>query len=235
MISLPGGTFTMGSPNGEEGRSDDEGPQREVKVQSFAVGQYEVTFEEWNACVDDGGCTQKPGDPAGWRRPVIGISWNDAQGYVTWLKGKSGKPYRLLSGAEWEYAARAGTTTPFALPAPDGSDDITGKGLAHCDGCGSKWLGRQPAPVGSYAANTFGLHDTVGNVWEWVEDCWNDAYEGAPRDGSTWWQGSCIWRVVRGGSWSDHPGELRSANRDGYVPDARYDYLGFRVSKILTP
>ena len=181
MIELPAGSFTMGS---NEASTRTNGPRTRSTVPAFAIGKYEVTFDDWDLCVADGGCNgYKPSD-RGWgrgRRPVINVSWDDAKAYVEWLSRITGEPYRLPSEAEWEYAARAGTTTPFSLPAPDGSDDIAGKGLANCDGCGSEWDGRQTAPVGSFPANRFGLHDTAGNVWEWVEDCWHDSYERARR------------------------------------------------------
>lgn len=234
MVLVPAGEFTMGSPPGEPGRSDDEGPQREVTIAApFWVGKYEVTFAEWTACVAAGGCGIKP-DDAGWgrgSRPVINVSWNDAKQYVGWLSQKSGKTYRLLSEAEWEYAARAGTRAPFSLPAPDGSDDIVGKGIANCAGCGSQWDNTKTAPAGSFEANEFGLYDTAGNVWEWVEDCWHDSYHGAPTDGSAWVSGGCATRVLRGGSWDDQPRYLRSALRVWLGPANRFSGLGFRVAR----
>ncbi len=176
MVVVPAGSFTMGSPRGEG--SDDERPQHEVTIaRAFAVGKYPITFDEWDACVAAGGCKYKPED-AGWgrsRRPAINVSWNDAQEYVAWLSKKTGKPYRLLSEAEWEYAARGGTTTRY----PWGNDPGTNR--ANFYGSGSEWSGKQTAPVGSFDPNKFGLYDMIGNVWEWVEDCWNDSYKGAPR------------------------------------------------------
>ena len=162
----------MGSPTSEPGHSAEEGPQHPVTIaRPFAVGRYEVTFDEWDACVAEGGCNgYKPSDE-GWgrgRRPVINVSWDDAQAYVTWLSKKTGKSYRLLSGAEYEYAMRAGTQTVY----PWG--DTIGTNNANCHSCGSQWDAKQTAPVGSFAANGFGLYDMVGNVREWTEDCYHD-------------------------------------------------------------
>ena len=171
---------------------------------------------------------------------MIDVSWDDAKAYVDWLSWVTGEPYRLPSEAEWEYAARAGTTTPFSLPAPDGSDDIAGKHLANCDSCGRDWNDRQTTPnrhtmpVGTFAANRFGLHDTAGNVSEWVGDCWHDGYEGSPSDGSAWDSGGCGLRVLRGGSWIDYPGDLHSASRSRGVAVDRSNLSGFRVAKTLS-
>jgi formylglycine-generating enzyme required for sulfatase activity len=237
MISLPSGRFTMGSPESEEGRDDNEGPQHEVALQPFAIGQYEVTFDEWDACVADGGCSQKPEDE-GWgrgNRPVINVSWNHAQEYVAWLKEKTRKPYRLPSEAEWEYAARAGTTTPFWTGATINTDQANYDGR-DVYGSGRKGEYRQQTtPVDTFEANPWGLHDMHGNVWEWSEDCWNASYDGAPSNGSAWLEGDCSLRVVRGGSWVYLPRVLRSADRNRFVPGVRVNYLGFRVSRTLTP
>ena len=155
----------------------------------------------------------------------------DAQQYVAWISKLTGKPYRLLSEAEWEYAARAGTQTAYSW-----GDEI-GKGNANCNGCGSQWDGRQTAPVGSFAPNAFGLYDMHGNVWEWVEDCYHDNYDGAPTDGSAWTAvGDCTYRVVRGGSWQDLPSDLRAANRHRRHSDViQRKELGFRVVRTLNP
>ena len=179
----------------------------------------------------DGGCNgYKPSDE-GWgrgRRPVINVSWDDAQAYVAWLSKKTGKSYRLLSGAEYEYAMRAGTQTVY----PWG--DTIGTNNANCHACGSQWDAKQTAPVGSFAANGFGLYDMVGNVREWTEDCYHDTYSGAPSDGSAWIEGgNCYHRVVRGGSFLLAPAFLRSASRYWFTSDYRLRYLGFRVARAL--
>jgi formylglycine-generating enzyme required for sulfatase activity len=212
MVLVPAGEFTMGSPPDEPGRDGHEGPQRKVWV-----GKYEVTFAEWDACVAAGGCSSKP-DDAGWGRdgrPLINVSWNDAKDYVEWLCRKTGRTYRLLSEAEWEYGARAGSTTAFWW----GND--VGRNKANCNGCGSEWDNSKTAPVGSFRANDFGLYDTAGNVWEWVKDCWHDSYDGAPTDGSAWVNGDCSSRVLRGGSWIVVPRFVRSAYRDRLAPVVR--------------
>ena len=196
MIVAPAGRFTMGSPEGQGNRS--ERPQHEVTIaRPFAVAKFALTFDEWDACAAHGDCKPHVVE-SGWgrgRRPAIKVSWDDAQTYVKWLSRITGKDYRLLSEGEYEYAARAGTQTAY----PWGDEiKLNGEAMANCDGCGSQWGGKQTAPVGSFAANPFGLYDMVGNVWEWTEDCWRDNYEGAPDDGSPWTSGDCDLRVVRG-------------------------------------
>ena len=233
LVVVPEGTYTMGSPESESDRADDESPVHRVTIgYRFAVGVYEVTFGEWDACVSDGGCGgYRPGD-GGWgrgRSPVLNVSWDDAKAYVRWLSGKTGEEYRLLSEAEWEYVARAGTTTRYWW-----GDDV-GRSRANCGDCGSRWDYGQTAPVGSFPANPFGLHDVHGNVYEWVEDCYNDSYYGAPSDGSAWESGDCSWRVVRGGSWFLTPRYLRSAYRLRHTTGDRYLFAGFRVARTLTP
>ena len=229
MVVVPAGSFTMGSPAPE-----DEGPQHRVTIsQPFAVGKYEVTFSEWDACVSAGGCNgYRPGDE-GWgrgSRPVIEVSWEDAKSYVAWLSRRTGQRYRLLTEAEWEYAARAKTRTGYSW------GDRIGRNRANCYGCGSRRDSQGTAPAGSFPANGFGLHDMHGNVWEWVEDCWHKSYAGAPSDGSAWVAGGdCSVRVLRGGSWDDAPGFLRSAGRGGNVAGFRYFSYGFRVARTLTP
>jgi WD40 repeat protein len=192
MVVIPPGRFLLGSPEDEEGRDDDEGPQHEVTIgYAFAVGKFPVTFDEWDACVADGGCNGYRPDDQGWgrgNRPVINVSWNDAQAYVAWLSQKTGHAYRLLSEAEWEYAARAGTTTRFSF-----GNTITAAQASHnhddkctCEACVEVLLPEKTAPVGSFPPNAFGLHDMHGSVWEWVEDPWHAHYAGAPADGSAW-------------------------------------------------
>jgi formylglycine-generating enzyme required for sulfatase activity len=233
MMVVPAGSFTMGSPTSELERSADEDQHMVTIARQFAVGRFEVTFEEWDACAADGGCNRyKPFDQ-GWgrgRRPVINVSWDDAKGYVAWLSKKSGKSYRLLSEAEYEYATRAGTQTAY----PWGN--AIGTNNANCHDCGSQWDATQTAPVGSFAANGFGLYDMVGNVREWTEDCYHDSYSGAPADGSAWIKGAnCFHRVVRGGSWLLAPAFLRSASRYWFEADYRLRYLGFRCARTLAP
>ena len=160
---------------------------------------------------------------------MINVSWDDTQQYVAWLSRMTGQPYRLLTEAEWEYAARAGTTTAYYW-----GDEI-GKGNANCDGCGSQWDGKQTAPIGSFAPNAFGLYDMAGNVHQWVQDCYHDDYNGAPTDGSAWTSGDCSARVIRGGSWNFNPQYLRSANRNLLPTGFRNYFGGFRVGRTLTP
>jgi formylglycine-generating enzyme required for sulfatase activity len=233
MIVVPAGSFTMGSPDSELPRGSNESPQHLVTiVRRFAVGEYTVTFDEWDACAAEGGCNRyKPADQQ-WgrgRRPVINVSWDDATTYVAWLSRKTGKPYRLLSEAEFEYAARAGGQTAY----PWGND--IGRGNANCIGCGSQWDGKQTAPAGSFPANVFGLYDMAGNVWEWAQDCYHDNYVGAPSDGSAWVSGDCSRRVVRGGSWYSSLRYLRAAARNGSASSTRLDDSGIRVGRTLSP
>ena len=229
MVVVPEGSFMMGSTAGD----GDERPVHEVTIaRPFAVGVHEVTFEGWDWCVSDGGCGGYRPDDEGWgrgKRPVINVSWNDAKAYVRWLSGRTGKRYRLPSEAEWEYVARAGTKAAYWW------GYAIGRNRANCDGCGSRWDDEQTAPVGSFPANPFGLYDVHGNVWEWVEDCWNDSYHGAPSDGSAWESGNCSRRVLRGGSWFINPGFLRSADRVRDTSGGRSDLIGFRVARTLTP
>ena len=197
---------------------------------AFAIGKFELTFAEWNACVDHGDCSAGI-STNGWgegRQPVINVSWDDAQRYVAWLARITGKPYRLLSEAEYEYAARGGTQTAY----PWG--DAIGNNNANCGDCDSQWGGTQTAPVDAFRANRFGLHDMVGNVFEWVEDCAHDNYKGnLPADQAPVILDDCPSRVVRGGSWQSHAALLRSASRTWYVHDERHDYIGFRVARSL--
>jgi formylglycine-generating enzyme required for sulfatase activity len=228
MVVIRAGEFTMGS-----NEYKDERPPHPVTFrQPFAVGRYDVTFDEWDACAGSGGCGPYRPDDQGWgrgKRPVINVSWNDAKAYLGWLSAKTGQNYRLLSEAEWEYAARAGTQTKYPW-----GDDI-GEGHANCDGCGSQWDNKQTAPVGSFPPNPWGLYDMHGNVWQWIEDPFHVTYEGTPVDGSVWASGGSSTRVLRGGSWGYIPDGLRSAYRYGDRPDSRDYGIGFRVARTLLP
>ena len=269
MVVVPAGTFAMGSPSFEPGRYGNEGPIRQVTIPArFAVGRHEVTRRQFGFFVEatgrpagrscrmwDGGRKGRP--ERGWlnpgyrqtgRHPVVCVSWEDANAYAEWLSRRTGKHYRLLTEAEWEYAARAGSRT-----ARYWGEEVSGQ-CAHANGADRrvrkepsyKWLGwkrgsapcddghARTAPVGGYSANGFGLHDMLGNVWEWVEDCWHGSYAAIPLDGRAWKAGEgCGRRVLRGGSWGDLPKDLRSAMRYGKPPDRRHDYLGFRVARAL--
>jgi formylglycine-generating enzyme required for sulfatase activity len=241
MVVVPAGEFLMGSPESERGRGKDEGPQRKVTIQQpFAVGRFEVTFAQWDACVAEGGCTHKPGDESWGRgkRPVINVSWDDARQFVVWLSRKTGRPYRLLTEAEWEYAARG--VTRIAEPhAPFSTGATINYKQANYDanftyGGGKMGIYRQKTlDVGSLPRNAFGLHDMHGNVWEWVEDCYRKSYVGAPTDGSAVTSGNCGLRILRGGAWNYHPQLLRSAYRYATAPGVRMENAGFRVARAL--
>ena len=247
MVVVPSGSFMMGSPSSEEGRHGTEGPVHRVEIaEPFAVGMYEVTVGEFGRFAGETGhvggdeCyvyeNGKWGRRAGrsWRipgvsqterHPVACVNWGDAKAYVGWLSRKTGNRYRLLSESEWEYTARAGTTGRY----------YWGNGIASDRANYGKTNG-QTVPVGSYSPNGFGLHDVHGNVWEWVEDCLHDSYQGAPSDGSAWTSGGdCSLRVVRGGSWDFVPGNLRSALRSWLTTANRNVSVGFRVARTLTP
>jgi formylglycine-generating enzyme required for sulfatase activity len=229
MVVVPAGSFIMGSPKNEKGRLYDEGPQREVTIpKPFEVAKYEVTFEEWDNCFAEGGCSTRLSDD-GWgrgRRPAIHMSWNDAKEYTDWLAKKTGKAYRLLTEAEWEYAARAGAMTPYEF-----GHSISKADVHFSDG---HWgSAGESVEVGSADPNAFGLYDMTGNVWEWVEDCYRDSYEGAPDDGTALITDECSFRVLRGGSWWWLPIYVRSATRYRYVPDMRNSNIGARVARSL--
>ena len=262
MVLIPSRSFTMGSPSSEEGRYKNEGPQRRVTIGSaFAIGRYEVTRGEYERFASETGHSsgdscwvhsgswkersgldwKNPGFGQSDEHPVTCVSWSDAKAYVRWLSRKTGKEYRLLSEAEWEYVARAGTQTAryWGESAEDqcrhgnGADSASGdfgSGKAQCDDGYSR-----TAPAGSFVENAFGLHDMLGNVWEWVEDCWNDSYAGAPAGRRAWESGNCSRRVLRGGSWFSIPNFLRSASRLGFETGNRSYNFGFRVARTLAP
>jgi formylglycine-generating enzyme required for sulfatase activity len=228
MIVVPAGRFSMGSSEDDLDARADERPRHEVTIANpIAVSKFEATFNEWDACVAAGACPQVPDRWGRGQMPVINVSWNDAERYVAWLSRVTGKPYRLLTEAEWEYAARAGAVTRYSR------GDGPSEGEANCDGCGSRWDLRQTAPVGSFKPNAFGLYDMQGNEWEWVEDVWHDNYNGAPKDGSEWSPGDPDYRVARGGSWRNDTSYLRAAAREKRNINVRFDTLGFRVARGL--
>ncbi len=266
MVVVPAGSYRMGSPTHEEGRFDREGPVHEVRIpEPFAVGVYEVTRGQWSAFVEETGYSAEspcwtvegdkwkeksesredwrhPGFSQGDAHPVVCVSWGDAQSYVKWLSVKTEEEYRLLSESEWEYVARAGTSTSSywgdgergQCRHANGADRAAKRRYsdwkaASCDD-GSVYT----AAVGSYEENGYGLHDVLGNVAEWTSDCWNESYAGAPRDGSAWGRGVCSSRVVRGGNWSYKSQSLRSANRWKFPIGLRNNRLGFRIARTLT-
>ncbi|GAB6051222.1 hypothetical protein JCM17960_00420 [Magnetospira thiophila] len=219
MVVIPSGSFQMGSNDGY----DNEKPVHRVNIgYQFAVGKYEVTQAEWQAVMGS-----NPSYFKGSNRPVENVYWIDTQTFIQKLNRKTGQRYRLLSESEWEYVARAGTTTTYSW------GNSAGSGNANCDGCGSRWDNKETAPVGSFRANPFGVHDMHGNVWEWTEDCWNDSYANAPSDGSAREGNNSCNRVLRGGSWYGNPWVLRSAYRSRGLPDYRNDDLGFRLARTL--
>jgi formylglycine-generating enzyme required for sulfatase activity len=236
MASLPGGCFMMGSPEDEPDRDPDEGPRHEVCLDPFEIGVYEVTFDDWDACVAAGGCQHRP-DDEGWgrgRHPVINVSWQQARDYIRWLNSCGGKTgYRLPTEAEWEYAARAGTTTPFATGDCISTDEANFDGTFEYGNCGlpTQVELHHSVAAGSYAPNPWGIYDMHGNVNEFVLDCWNDGYEGAPTDGSAWQAGNCMKRVVRGGSWHGWVGYARSAYRCRSGPAFGHKTMGFRLAR----
>jgi formylglycine-generating enzyme required for sulfatase activity len=230
MIVVPAGKFKMGSLETEEGRSKEEGPQHEVTIaKPFAVGRTDLTFAEWDMCVAAGACPKVPDN--GWGRgdrPVINVSWEEAKGYVAWLNQMTGKEYRLLSEAEWEYVARAGNQGRWSF----GDEDSQLGNYAWFDQNSEN----ATQPVATRQPNAFGLYDMHGNVWQWVEDPYHDNYDGAPSDGSVWEQGGDAGRrVLRGSAWNGKPSYLRSASRSWFSTGGRFTDSGFRVARTLTP
>ncbi len=256
LVMVPAGTFLMSSPSYEVGREEDEGPVHQVTIgQPFAVGKYEVTVGEYRHFVSttgyegESGCSvwtgkeweeekgrtwRDPGYRQTERDPVVCVSWRDAHAYAEWLSRQTDKTYRLLSEAEWEYVARAGTKTARywgeredgQCRYANGADSRTDRNWRiTCDDGYAR-----TAPVGSYAANRFGLYDVLGNVWEWVQDCWNEHYADAPGDGRAWETGNCSRRVGRGGSWDNSPRHLRSASRYWTFTGHRNNNNGFRIA-----
>jgi formylglycine-generating enzyme required for sulfatase activity len=242
MVTMPAGAFTMGSPASEPQRGSDEGPQQQIVIRAmFAVGRTEVSFDEWFACVAEGGCNAyRPGD-YGWgfgKRPVINVSWADAKAYVKWLSEKTGAPYRLLSESEREYVTR-GCTSPACPSTPFWFGREISPARANYDwrysydGSAKAQPQRRTVVTDASPANPFGLLHVHGNVWEWIEDCWNPSLAGLPNDGTPRTSGDCSRRVIRGGAWSDEPKELRSAKRSWEVTGERRAEIGFRVARTL--
>jgi formylglycine-generating enzyme required for sulfatase activity len=223
LVSLPASAFTMGSNSSDPS----EKPAHRATIKApFAIGKYELTVEQWNKCVAAGACQPAGTDGSAPKdAPVRDVSWDDAQRYLKWLSTLTGKSYRLPTEAEWEYAARAGTSTRYWW------GDQMSKGKANCKECGDPWSAQAPASVGSFAANPFGLYDTAGSVWEWVADCWHNNYKGAPADGSAWDEPNCRVRVIRGGSWRDGAAYMPSSTRFKYDASVRYSQNGFRVAR----
>lgn len=269
MVVVPAGAFTMGSPNADGSRRSDEGPAHQVSfANAFAVGKYEVTRSEYAAFANAGGhgkedgCYYRtglvpeksaaynwrdPGYPQTDEHPVVCVSRSDALSYAVWLSEETGEDYQLVNEAQWEYVVRAGTQSerPWGELADDGcgyangaditgETDLAGWKIANCED-GYTYT----APVGSFKANAFGVYDMLGNVAEWVADCWNETYAGAPIDGSAWMTGDCTRPILRGASWHDDPKFLRSANRYGFYAagadsaNARYRNFGFRVARTV--
>lgn len=241
MVLIPGGTFRMGSSPGESGRFDDEGPQRRVKVGQFAVAKYPITRGQWAAFsratkrpVPKATCAyalalapswENTGFPQGDDHPVVCVSWSDAHDYTQWLSRRTHHRYRLLSEAEWEYAARAGSVTSFPW-GKEASHEYANYGADKC--CSPRILGRDQwlftSPVGSFPPNAFGLYDMHGNVFQWVQDCYSDSYRSHPSSGATFESASCEFRVARGGVYGDRPEVMRSAARN-YAPPPHDDAM----------
>jgi formylglycine-generating enzyme required for sulfatase activity len=224
LAAIAPGAFTMGSNSSDPS----EKPPRRVTIEApFAIGRTEVTVEQWNACVDAGACPRTSDAARAPNTPARDVSWDDAQLYVKWLTKVSGKPYRLPTEAEWEYAARGGTTSRYAW-----GDDMR-RGSANCKDCGDPWQADGPAPVASFPANAYGLHDMNGSVWEWVEDCWHSTYKNAPADARAWTESFCPVHVIRGGSWRDGASYMPTTTRFKYDGSVRHSQNGFRVVRDM--
>ncbi|WP_145189539.1 MULTISPECIES: formylglycine-generating enzyme family protein [unclassified Pseudomonas] len=245
MVVLPAGSFTMGVPDDEVGRQPDEGPMHTVTfAKPFAVSQFQVQAKQLQAwqrdakiTLPDGDdrpgrrCTNgKPSYPQGPEQPAVCIAYDEVKAYVAWLSKKTGKHYRMLSEAEREYGARAGSSGPFPFPFDEGKDYSIAK---HANTYGAADGYNYTSPAGSFPANAFGLYDMHGNVYEWVADCRHDDYVGAPADGSAWMETSCEYNHIRGNDYSEAPVFSRSGNRNYREPYVRGDWLGFRVAREL--
>jgi formylglycine-generating enzyme required for sulfatase activity len=229
LILIEGGRFLMGSPTTDSQARESEQPQHEVRLSPFYLGKYPVTNDEYARFL---AANPDVKEPRFWsdrrfngpRQPVVGVSWEEARHFAEWVGG------RLPSEAEWEYAARAGTTTRYCW-----GDEFEAKRV-NCDDSGSEWSGEQTSPVDAFPPNPSGLHDTAGNVLEWVEDCWHENYEGAPEDATPWLEsggGNCGRRVLRGGSWNSRTRNVRSASRYRFAPDLRNNSVGFRLAQDI--
>ncbi len=250
MVALPGGSYKMGCVSGKNCRSDEK-PVHRVKISAFEMGSTEVTFEQWDACVADGGCKTIP-DDAGWGRgcrPVINVTWEDAQHYIDWLKKKTRENYRLPTEAEWEYAARAGSSTKYSWGNDKGDRKANCNECSQLDNkqtilikkqpcfdvygrCGSQWDNKKTAPVKSFEANAFGLYDMHGNVWEWVQDWYEAKYYKNSSSSDPAGPVSGRYRVTRGGSWDYDARSMRSANRYYDGSGRRRLNVGFRLVRI---
>lgn len=228
MMRLEGGMSIRGDLKGDG--DSDERPPTEIEIKEFAIGVYEVTFEEYDRFCVSTGCRLP--DDQGWgrgRRPVVNVTWDMANAFTRWLSRQTGDRYRLPTDAEWEYAARGGTKTRFWW------GDEPDVARSNCAECGSLWDGEKTSRVGRFNPNPFGLHDTAGNVFEWVADCWSDDFSQAPKDGSALEKPECGVRVIRSGAWSFPQREVRSANRWRNFQSRRSDDTGFRVARELIP
>lgn len=224
MVVIPAGRFRMGCLSNDKDCYRYEKPVREVSIaRSFALSVHEVTVEDYDRIILPS---------AVGRRPKVNVSWNGAKKYARWLSSQTGAEYRLPSEAEWEYAARGGSTTKYSWGNEIGVNQANCKDWGR-GGCGSQWDAKLTAPVGSFAPNAFGLYDMHGNVWEWVEDCWNRSHRGARSDGRARKRGDCGRRILRGGSWNSRPRHVRAAMRVYDIRDTRSVYYGFRVVRTL--
>jgi formylglycine-generating enzyme required for sulfatase activity len=224
LAAVPAGSFTMGSNSSDPS----EKPAHRLTIaRPFAIGRTEVTVQQWNACVEAGACPRVADTQRAPKLPAGDISWDDAQVYVKWLSKVSGKPYRLPTEAEWEYAARGGAASRYWW-----GEDMK-RGAANCRECGEPWQEAAPAPAGSFSANGYGLHDMSGSLWEWVQDCWHSSYKNAPADARAWEEAFCRQRVIRGGSWRDGASYMPASTRFKYDASVRHSQNGFRVARDL--
>jgi formylglycine-generating enzyme required for sulfatase activity len=237
MVIVPASSFMMGSPPDELERGSSETQHKVTIAKPFAAARFAVTFAEWDACVEAGGCGRYRPNDQGWgrgERPVINVSWADAKAYVKWVSRKTGRAYRLLSEAEREYVTRAGTRTPFwwgtSITETQANYDTE---HTYSGGSSAGYHRQRTLPVKSFQPNPWGLYQVHGNIWEWAEDCWNSSYNGASNDGSAWTTGDCKLRVHRGGSWNSGPVFLRAAFRYREGIDVRSNIVGFRLARTL--